>query len=361
MLCAAWPHTLSDFASVRRRAAAFLDNLDDAHHSTNEQPWAAQWANIGDAHCLLSDVHLKKGDLAATADAWLCALTAFEVGRRLVDEENPQGEEILGKIDASIQRFGLSSGQKVEQVQISCDDLPGFPAYHFAHSGSELSAPAVICISREGEARVALLGRLLPAVFGRGMSILVVSHDDVSNQWPGRSEISLSCCLDYLASRAGIDASRIGIYGEGLSAILATDFAVSDRRVAAAVCDGGLWNWVRTLGLGWLARSLYNESEISARRSRLARQLRCPVLVVAGGRGTVSVSEAIKLQTDCAAAQIDLELAMPRMAPTPFRDIENFISSDDYILRWLENKLTASQLRDCRRPGEHQNTKSSCR
>ncbi|MEK9281076.1 hypothetical protein MTR72_15750 [Bradyrhizobium sp. ISRA442] len=353
MLCAAWPHTSGNFASIRLRAAAFLDSLEDARESNSEQEWAAQWANIGDAHCVLVDVHLKKRDLAAAADAWLCALTAFEVGRRLVDEDHPQGEKILAKIYVSIQRFALSLGQKVEQVRISCDDLPEISAYYLSQGGADLAAPAVICISREGEARAALLGRLLPAVSGRAMSILVVSHDDVSNHWRGRSEISLSCCLDYLAGRAGVDASRIGIYGEGLSAALATDYAVFDRRIAAAVCDGGLWNWVCTLGSGWPTRALDNESEISARRSRLARQLRCPVLVVAGGRGTVSVPEAIKLQADCVAARIDLEIAMPRTAPTPVRDIENFITSDDHILGWLERKLTASQLRDCRLTGEH--------
>ncbi|MGY4353065.1 dienelactone hydrolase [Bradyrhizobium sp. GM7.3] len=151
--------------------------------------------------------------------------------------------------------------------------------------------------------------------------------------------------MDYLSVQHEVDDTRIGVYGEGLSAVLATEFAVSDRRVAAAVCDGGLWNWARTLAsVNWLAtnQDLMEEGAASARRLRLVRQLRCPVLVVAGGRGIVSVSEATTLQADCAAARIDLELLVSRMARAPTGDIENFVSSDDFIFGWMQDKLAHS-------------------
>ncbi|RZN06018.1 hypothetical protein CWO91_29865 [Bradyrhizobium genosp. SA-3] len=334
-----------DLASTRRGAAVFLDNLEDIALAIGRHNWVARWTNIGDAHFVLSEKNFKKGALAEATDAWLCALTAFEVARRLVDEDDPKSEEILAKVDASIQRFGLSLEQKVEQVLIASDQSEFF-AYYFSPVGRHPSAPAVICISREEETGAALLGRLLPAVISRGFAVLVVSHEEVSAQWRGQSELALSSCLDYLSGQPGVDGARIGIYGEGLSAALATDFAISDRRVAAAVCDGGLWDWARTLasvGRKTKPADVLDESVLAARRSRLARKLRCPVLVVAGGRGTVSVSEAIKLQTDCRAARVDLELAMPRMTRTSIGEIENFVSSDDYIFGWLEHKLATAQ------------------
>lgn len=78
---------------------------------------------------------------------------------------------------------------------------------------------------------------------------------------------------------------------------------------------------------------------MSARRSRLVRQLKCPVLVVAGGRGILGVSEAIKLRADCMAARIDLELAMPRMIRIDAGEVENFVVADDCVFGWLERKL----------------------
>ncbi|MCC8946638.1 alpha/beta hydrolase [Bradyrhizobium sp. Arg62] len=269
-------------------------------------------------------------------------MTAFEVARRLVDEEDPQSGDVLAKIEASIQTFGALE-QKVEQAQIASSDQTDFLAYFVPVANRNGLAPAVICISREGETAATLLGRLLPTVVGRGISVLVVSHDDVSSRWRGQSKILLSGCLDYLLVRPDVDTTRIGIYGEGLSASLATDFAVSDRRVAAASCDGGLWNWTRTLAsVGWMTRTADRSGEdvLSSRRLRLIRQLRCPVLVVAGGRNIVSAAEAIKLQADCTAARIDLEVAIPRIVRTPAGEIENFVTSDESIFGWLRHKLT---------------------
>lgn len=342
MECAAWPSVRGDLESTRRGAAIFLDTLENNEEAIGRQNWIARWTELGDAHCLLGDRNIKKGASHEATEAWLCALTAFEVARRLIDEIDPRNAEVSAKVEAGIQRFALCPEHKVEQVLLACDDQPEFPAYYLPAGDRGLSAPAVICISSEQEAGATLLGRLLPVVSGRGVSVLVVSHDDLSGQWRGQSNMLLSCCLDHLAARPEVDDTRIGVFGEGLSAILATDFAASESRVAAAVCDGGLWNLARRLAsVAWMTGTAdeMNEDVLSARRSHLVRQLTCPVLVVAGGRGIVSASEAIKLQAECVAARIDLEVAMPRMIRTHAGDVENFVVADDVIFGWLERKL----------------------
>ncbi|MET4121639.1 hypothetical protein ABIB85_008075 [Bradyrhizobium sp. JR1.5] len=343
MACAAWPYVRGDLASTRRGAAAFLDNLGGVYGAAGLEAWATSWTNVGDAHSRIADLRVDEGAFDDATEAWLSALTAFEVARRL-DEDDRQRDDVSAKLETGIQRIG-SLGLGLERVQIAGGDQAEFQAHYLAASGPELRAPAVICISSEEEIATALLGRILPVVTTRGMSILVVSHDDVSNRWRGQSETLLSCCLDYLSDRSDVDPTRIGVYGEGLSAVLATDFAVSDRRIAAAVCDGGLWNWARTLtSVRWMtgtAADVVGEDVASVRRSRLVRQLRCPVLVVVGGRGTVSASEAIKLQAECRAARIDLELVMPRTTLPP-KGIDNFVTSDDCVFGWLERKLIHS-------------------
>lgn len=345
MLSAAWPDVRNDLASTRQGAAAFLNNLD-AYGAVNRQNWGARWTSIGDAHCLFGDLNSEKGAVDQAAKAWLCALTAFEVARRLASDDDPQSGAVLAKAEACIQRYG-SLEQKLKRVQIACCDQAEPLVYYLRASGLDSCAPTVICISSEEETATTLLGRLLPVVIGREISIIVVSHQDVSNTRRNQSEV-LSCCMDYLTLQPEIDVSRIGIYGEGLSAALATTFAASDRRVAAAVCDGGLWDWARNLAsVGWMTSTAnaVDENMEPTRRSQLVRQLRCPVLVVAGGRGFVSVPEAAKLRADCAAARIDLALVVPRMTSTPLGEIENFVASDDCIFGWLEHKLATQSCR----------------
>lgn len=349
----ACPDVNGDLASTRRGAAAFLDNLfaRDIRGTIDWQNWIARWSNAGDAHRLLGDVNIKKGSLDAASEAWLCALTAFEVARRLIDEGGPEGKDVSAEVEAGVHRFASALEQKVQLIRIACCDQTGFPGYYLPARASDSSSPAVICISSEEETAALLLGRLLPVVIGRSMSVLVVAHEDVSNHSRSQSE-GLSCCLDFLLAQPEVDESRIGVYGDGLSAVLVSDFAASDRRVAAAVCDGGLWNCTRTsASVEWMTKvpDATEQDLVSARRSRLVRQMRCPVLVVAGGRGIVSVSEAIKLQADCMAARIDLELILPRVICTPEEKVENFVTSDDCVFGWLNRKLArtpAPQLPD---------------
>ncbi|MGY4509497.1 alpha/beta hydrolase family protein [Bradyrhizobium sp. USDA 3650] len=341
---ASWPPERRDVASARQHAAAFLDNLtlNENFRSVGRQSWISKWTKLGDEQGILGDLKIKKGALDEAAEAWLCALTAFEVAKRLGDEDDQQTEAIIAKIETGVQRLATSLKRKVESVQIGSYDDSEFLAYYLPAFSRDLFAPAVICISREEESAATLLGRVFPAVIGRSIAVLVVAHEDVSSHWGGQSEALLSSCLDYLLVRPEIDSAHVGVYGQGLSAVLATDFAVSDRRVAAAVCDGGLWNWTRVLAsVTWMTRTADEAGAdiVSGRRLRMVEHLRCPALVVAGGPGNVCVSEAIKLQADCTAAGIDLEVALPRITRGSMGEIENFVTSDDSIFAWLEHKL----------------------
>ncbi|WP_375779183.1 alpha/beta hydrolase family protein [Bradyrhizobium sp. ma5] len=328
----------------------FFDDLAgtiSSFGSARRQSWATRWTEIGDAQCLRADLKIKQMAFDEATEAWLCGLTAFEVARRLADDGDPKRDDISAKAEANIERFGPPLRQNIERVEITCCDEAGFQAYYLPAGSHDSRAPAVICIGDEQESGATLLGRLLPAVAGRGMSVLVVSHDDVAGRPDVQPGSLLSCCLDYLVTRPDVDAARIGTYGDGVSAALATDFTVSDNRIAAAVCDGGLWNWARMLAsVGWMTK-LANENDedgASRLRSRMVRRLKCPVLVVAGGRSLVSTSEAVKLQAECSAEHVDIDLAVPSIIRVASEEIDNFISSDESIFGWLEYKLSQS---DC--------------
>ncbi|MCP3441178.1 molybdopterin-guanine dinucleotide biosynthesis protein B [Bradyrhizobium sp. CCGUVB14] len=341
---AAYSEAISDLVSTRRGAAMFLRNLaaDGICGSRTRQHWAAKWTNIGDAHQLRSDLTFKMGPCDQAAEDGLCALTAFEVARRLIDEESPNSQDISAKVEAIARQLVSFRGRKIERLQIACCEPSDFSAYYWSARESDLRTPAVICISKEGETAATLLGRLLPVVIGRGLSILTVSHDHVSHCPHCKSTFMLSCCLDYLSERPDIDARQIGVYGEGLSAATATELAASDRRVTAAVCDAGLWNWVRLLAsVEWMTKAAdVIDSDVgSTRRSLLLRQLRCPALVVAGGSGIVSVEEAATLKAECMTRHVDLEVIIPQMIRTRSGDIENFVTCDEDVFKWLELKL----------------------
>lgn len=336
---ATWPGLRNDLGSTRRSAAAFLKSMDGSQ-TIGGTEWFSRWIEIGETHGMLGNAKGREGKVDEAAKAWLCALTAFEIAKRVAREQAGQHEYVSAKIGSAIETFG-SLKQRIERVQIECYDHPAIEAHYSPSDGSSRAA-AIICISAEDETSTTLLGRLLPAAAHRGMSVLAVTYDDVCDNRGGHSNQILSCCLDYLTTRDEIDATRIGVYGDGMAAAMATDFAVSDRRIAAAVCDGGLWNWARTMAaVEWVAgvADRPNDEVIAARRSRLLRRLKCPVLVVAGGRGIVSASEAIELKNACAAARLDMQLIISPNTMTDAGEIDNFVICDDRIFGWLQRRL----------------------
>ncbi|MGY3361813.1 hypothetical protein ACVWZK_008476 [Bradyrhizobium sp. GM0.4] len=203
MLCAAWPEVRDNLESTRRSAALFLDSFSGPYEATSRRHFVARWTNIGDAHCLFGDLNVEWGAFDAAAESWLCALTAFEVARRLVGADDPQTRDVLAKLGAGISNFG-SLEQRVRRVEIASWDGRRLPAYYVSTGEPDLCTPAVICISREDETGAMLLGRLLPVIASRGMAALVVGYDDVSNGWHRQSDIlsSLAWIICLLSRRS---------------------------------------------------------------------------------------------------------------------------------------------------------------
>jgi len=333
-----------DLASAQRNAAAFMEDLPTANVDGEEsrRRWVATWTGIGDGYCVQADLKMADGEHTQASDALLCALTAFEVARRLLDDNDPTRGEITSKIRARVRKFGQRRSRPAEWIRIGCSDRWELSAFFLPSDGPERCAPSVICISEDDDPIEALAGRLLPGVAGRALSMLIVSGADISGHPAFERDLLLGCCLDHLIARADVDGDRIAVYGEKFAAAHATNFAASDRRIAAAVCDGGLWNAARMqASIDWMAgaQRTADDASVAAFRLQVMRRLKCPILVNAGG--PVSLSEAIRLHTDCMKAGIELDFVVPRCVETAEGPIENFLATDDFVFGWLERELGA--------------------
>src|SRR5205814_10342235 len=130
---------------------------------------------------------------------------------------------------------------------------------------------------------------LLPASLRRNMSLLLIDACSLPFHRPFKPEQILQCWLDYLEARPDVDAQRIAIYGEGAGASHASRLALSDRRIAAAVCDGGLLtSAVRQASLRWMTGVGQAAHDGTSTGSLLpARRIPCPLLMVVGSRSMV--------------------------------------------------------------------------
>src|SRR5205807_4865970 len=97
-------------------------------------------------------------------------------------------------------------------------------------------------------------------------------------------ETALIHIMDYLTTRDDVDRSRIAILGDSSSSFVARGVAL-DHRFAAAICDGGIWDLHERRFLTKRMQPLDASNFSAEQHSKLARSIKCPVLITIGEHG----------------------------------------------------------------------------
>lgn len=337
-------------AHLRKRAAGFFESLSVAElvRETHRRLWISDWLRIADDYRTFAESARDSGTVQIAREGWLCALTALEVARHLSCPGDIEGSDLADKVGFSLRGFENDAGPTIERVRIDCLDQEALTGIFLPACDHGPSTPAVICIGDEETTLGSMMSRLLAASPRRNMSLLLV---DAHNSSVGRAfkpEHMLQCWLDYLEARPDVCSQRIAIYGEGAGAVHASRLALSDRRIAAAVCDGGLLKPVmRRASLGWMTGlDQAGHDGTSTSLSSSSRRITCPLLMAVGSRSMVWEQDALELQASYRQAGADCSVVVPSSIPHPLGEVENFVAVDDFIVAWLDSKLGAARQLD---------------
>ena len=126
----------------------------------------------------------------------------------------------------------------------------------------------------------------------------------------GRSDLeaTIGQIMDYLVERDDVDEHRIAILADGWSSSFVARGIAFDDRFAAAVCDGGIWD----LNERAFLRDLVAPSDANALSrpvfSRVARNIKCPVLISTGERGWLKAERVKELYDGLKADGRDVTL-----------------------------------------------------
>jgi hypothetical protein len=351
-----WPHGACDHAGrslarVRNRASDFFENLSVAElaREAHRHLWVSDWLRVADDYRIFAESVREDDSVLIAREAWLCSLTAVEVARRLSCPEDIESTDLADKVDISLTGFEDGAGPAIERVKIDCfDQGPLTGLFLPACRHRRPSAPAVICVSDEEVTMGSMMSRLLPVSLCRNMSLLLVDACNLSVRRPFKLEHILQCWVDYLEARPDVDPQRIAIYGEGAGASHASRLALADRRIAAAVCDGGLLTSVmRRASLRWMTGAAQAVDDGTSTGSLLpSRRIPCPLLTVVGSRSMVREQEALELQAGYRQAGADCSIVVPNRIPHPQGEVENFIAVDNFVFQWLDSKLGAARQLD---------------
>ncbi|WP_249149513.1 alpha/beta hydrolase [Bradyrhizobium liaoningense] len=326
---------------LRKRASAFFESLSivELVQERYRNRWVLDWTRIGNEYRTLAESARQSGLTQIAREECLCSLTALEVAKSLCCQENPARVDL--EVGSTLSSFDGYLGKSIERVEVDYLDHGLLSGFFFRAPCHGSPAPAIICVADDEVTLHSIARRLLPASVGREISLLLIDGSNATIRRPFRPEHILACWLDYLESRPDVDIKRIAIYGEGMGAHYASNLALSDRRIAAAVCDGSLWTSVRRRALvPWMTGVEMRVGDKSWIGSlRLSRRVPCPILVVVGHRSMVREQDAVELQADCRQAGADCSIVVPNRIIYPPDEIENFIAVDDFVLDWIGFKF----------------------
>lgn len=339
-----------DLAHLRDRASHFFQGLSVAElaRESHRHLWISDWLRVADDYRTLAESARETRSAEVAGEAWLCSLTALEVVRSLSGPGDLESADLADVVGTGLRGLETEAGLPIERVKIDCFDqgaLAGFflPALRYGST-----APAVICVSDDDASLGSMMSRLLPVSLCGTMSLLLVDSGSSTVHRSFKPEHRLQLWLDYLEARPDVDSRRIGIYGEGAGAAHASRLALSDRRIAAAVCDGGLVSPVMCQAtLRWMTGVGQAVPDAGSREAMLpTRRVPCPLLMVVGSRSMVWEQDALELQADYRRIGADCSVVVPNNVPHPLGEIENFVAVDDFIVEWLASKLGAARKLD---------------
>lgn len=261
--------------------------------ASNGPGWRRTWEELGSLHRRRADEATRSCNYAAAQRSWLHAANYFMAA---AIEQCPDGkDQRLGSLARQCLRQFLTNlypqGQTVtipwlEGRSLDCFHLP------IATRGAG-TAPIVVCVAECRRTKEEILSLVLRSARQHGMALLCVDlppQEDLSAPFRTGPETAIVAIVDYIVDTLRIDPDRIAVISDGSPSSMVARGVALDGRVAAAVCDGGLWE-------------LWTERQTSARDgapglmlgSPRAPAVHCPMLVPLRASDGIDPSHARRL------------------------------------------------------------------
>jgi dienelactone hydrolase len=259
---------------------------------------------------------------------WVAVLAMQECARRYLAARAPAGEV----------------------VTIPWVDDHSLQGYFLPAPSAGGRAPTVICIGEPGHRKEEFLFKLAPHARERGLSMLALDllgdqRDDYADTLLQRRDLesSIASVMDYLETRGDVDFDRVAIVADGWGSSFVARAVLQEPRLAAAVCDGGLWD----LHERSFFASRFAISDLSIvpvpHAPLMASSADCPVLITLGEDGWLKADRARQIVQKSRLGSSDIVLKVFTAAETGAAQAhaDNPSLANEYIFDWLESRLGA--------------------
>ncbi|AZV57504.1 alpha/beta fold hydrolase [Clostridium sp. AWRP] len=213
------------------------------------ESWCTEWTKLAKRIHAFADKCYLEGHLVSAKGAYLRASNYYRTAEFYL-HENPNDSRINELYDAGVKCFSKVmklNKPVIEAVKIPYENitLPG----HFYHGGDEKKPVLVVVNGFDGTKE---------EFYGMAMSALARGMNFFTFEGPGQGEAVrkqhlffrydyekvVTPVIDYLISRKEIDPNRIVLMGESFGGYLAPRAAAYEKRIAACIANGGVYDFM---------------------------------------------------------------------------------------------------------------------
>lgn len=319
--------------------------------SSDDDSWYREWKRIADASYERGNAARSRGHLLTARSNWLRAINYYQSAAFPLDLEDENRRAAIQSMRQCARDYLDHRNPRGEVVLIPWSGGYPLEAYFLPPPDAAGPVPAIICIGEPGQHKEEYLYKVARYAGERGMALLAVDllgagQDARFDQIVGRSDLEMTVghVMDYLVERGDIDWKRIAIMADGCGSSFVARGIAFDDRFRAAVCDGGIWDLHERAFL--MGRTPVETELIRQGFSRVARNIKCPVLISAGERGWLKAERVRELFDLLKAEGRDVTLKIFTTGETAATQghADNPTLANEYIFDWVATRLGIGAL-----------------
>jgi dienelactone hydrolase len=309
--------------------------------------WYREWKKIADTNNERGNAALGKGSVLTARSNWLRAMNYYQAAALPYDRTDRNHQIAIESMRECAGKYLRHRKPAGEVVLIPWPSGYPLEGYFLPAPAGLIRSPTVICIGEPGQRKEEYLGKVVRYASDRGMSVLAVDllGAGASTRFEevvGRSDLEATVgqIMDYLVERDDVDEHRIAILADGWGSSFVARGIAFDDRFAAAVCDGGIWDLHER---AFLRDRIAPDARIVWRPifSRVARNIKCPVLISAGERGWLKADRVKELYDGLKADGRDVTLKIFTSEETAAAQghADNTTLANEFIFDWIASRL----------------------
>jgi len=319
----------------------------------SDHSWYCEWKKVADASCDRGNAARDRGHVSTARSNWLRAIGYYQSAAFPFDGDDELHCDAIESMRRCARDYLHHRTPRGEVVTIAWPGGHPLEAYFLpATQPGGRPAPTIICMGEPGRRKEEFLYKIARHAADRGMSLLAVDllgagQAGQFEQIVGRPDLETTVghIMDYLSERDDVDSERIVILADAWGSSFVARGIAFDDRFAAAVCDGGIWDLHERAFL--MGRTTSVEAELIGRglsRSRVARNIKCPVLISMGERGWLTVGPVQGFYDQLRADGRDVTLKVFTADETAATQghIDNPTLANEYIFDWIAARLGLS-------------------